>query len=318
MDHDGAVLPLTAMAIVVTFNSGQYIAQCLASLVGSLPDLQIVVVDNASSDGTVDLVRDLFPQVVLIETGNNLGYAGGNNVGLRYAQANHYDVALIANPDCTFGESCVATLVATLRGHPDIAAACPVIFRGDGRTLWYAGADLDLRRGSTPHVTELPVPLPGSDIVITKRAYGCAMMIRLSAIETVGLFDERYFLYYEEAEWCARCELAQLSVVVVPRAVACHDMGHGAADTSSTYHYYMTRNRLMLVRQYSGHALVALPSCLRTSLQNLASIKRRSWRQAMAQLGSMIKGYSDFARGRMGRQAVTFSWWPVRDEPATT
>lgn len=306
---------MSAVAIVVTFNSGRYISQCLESLVGSLPSRHIVVVDNASSDGTVDVVRQGFPQVTCIETGSNLGYAGGNNVGLRYALANDYEFALIANPDCTFGESCVATLVAALQDRPEVAAVCPLIFRGDGRTLWYAGAELDLRQGSSPHRTDLPPASRDSEIIMTGRAYGCAMLVRLSAIERVGLLDERYFLYYEEAEWSARCARVGLYVAVAPGAIARHDMGHGTADMSPTYHYYMTRNRLMLVRQYSGRVWAALPSCFRASLQNLASTKRRSFRQAMVQLGPIMKGYIDFARGRTGCQAVTFSWWPLRDRP---
>jgi len=305
---------VSTVAIVVTFNSVRYISQCLESLVGSLPSLHIVVVDNASHDGTVDVVRQRFPQVTCIETGSNLGYAGGNNVGLRYALTNDYEFALIANPDCTFSEGCVATLVATLQDRPEVAAVCPLIFRGDGRTLWYSGAETDLRKGSTPHRTELPSASRDSNIIMTGRAYGCAMLVRLSALKRIGLFDERYFLYYEDAEWSARCATKGLYVAVALGAIARHDMGHGTADMSPTYHYYMTRNRLMLVGQCSGRVWAALPSCFRTSVQNLASTKRRSFRQAMILLGPIMKGYIDFARGRTGCQPVTFGWWPLRDQ----
>jgi GT2 family glycosyltransferase len=277
-----------------------------------LPTVTIVVVDNASSDETVAIVKEFFHKVIVIETGVNLGYAGGNNVGLRYAQAGGYDFALIANPDCTFSKSCVPALVGALIRHPNVAAASPVIFRADRQTLWYAGADLDVRRGTSYHVTELPRPLPGSDIAITGRANGCAMLVRLSTMRALGLFDERYFLYYEEVEWCARCARSGMSIALVPEAVAFHDVGHGVADMSQSYHYYMTRNRLMFIQQHGGHILPVLPYCLYTSLRTVAFIMRRSVRQGMVQVGSIVKGYVDFARGRAGGQPVTFSWWPVR------
>jgi GT2 family glycosyltransferase len=301
-----------ALAIIVTYNSDRFIAGCVQSLRESDPALPIVVVDNASSDGTVTIVREMFPQVVVIETGANLGYAGANNVGLRYAQAEGYEAALIANPDCTFDRDCVPTLIAALGEDQDLVAVSPVILRADRRTIWYAGAGLDVRLGKSDHVIQVPSPSPGSNIVLTGRANGCAMLVRLSLLGSVGYLDERYFLYYEEAEWCARCSEAGLKVAVVPTATAYHDVGHGTAGKSQWYYYYMTRNRLLLVKQHNGRVRWALPLCLYSSLRDLSFAMKGSLRQGIVQLGPIAKGYVDFVLGRSGEQATTFSWWPVR------
>jgi GT2 family glycosyltransferase len=303
--------PLKTLAIIVTFNSARYIAECLTSLLESSPNIPILVVDNASSDGTSSLVHQRFTNVIVIETGSNLGYAGGNNLGLRYAADNNYEFALIANPDCTFSKDCVPGLVSALVAHPNVAAASPVIFRADGTTVWYAGADLDVRRGTSQHVIEVPSP-SGPDIVMTKRANGCAMVVRLTAIKRIGNFDERYFLYYEEAEWCARCADAGLDIVVVPTSVAFHDVGHGIGGMSDSYLYYMTRNRLILIQQYGGHVLPALPYCFYTSFQSISPVMRTSIRLGIIRTGAIMKGYVDFLRGRAGRQLPNFRWWPVR------
>jgi hypothetical protein len=141
------------------------------------------------------------------------------------------------------------------------------------------------------------------------------MVVRLSAIKTVGDFDERYFLYYEEAEWCARCAGAGLDIVVVPESVAFHDVGHGVGGMSDSYLYYMTRNRLILIKQYGGHVLPALPYCFYTSFQSISPVMRRSIRLGTIRMGAIMKGYADFLRGRLGRQPPNFSWSSMRPAP---
>ena len=278
----------------------------------SLPEASLLVVDNASTDGTVKLVRQHFAEAIVLQTGANLGFAGGNNVGLRYARDHDYVYALVANPDCTFDSGCVPALVRALEARPDVAIVSPIIFEADRRTVWYSGAEVDVRTGSSYHLIDLPSPTSTEEIRMTSRASGCAMLVRTDALGTVGLLDERYFLYYEETDLSLRCSLRDLLIAVVPSAVAFHDAGHGAAARSESYQYYMTRNRLLLVRQYSGRIAPALPHCLYTSLHDLFIALRSSPVQGFVQLGAIVKGYVDYARGRDGRQGVNYPWWPLR------
>jgi hypothetical protein len=311
MECDEPSIP--TIAIIVTWNSARYILSCLTSLRDSSPNTSLLVVDNASTDDTVPRVREQFPEALIVQTGANLGFAGGNNVGLHYAQRHGYVYALIANPDCAFERGCVPALVSALEGNPNLAIVSPVIFEADRRTVWYSGAEVDVRTGTSYHLTDLPSPsasAPG--LRLTNRASGCAMAVRLNALDAVGLLDERYFLYYEETDLSLRCTVRDLDIAVVPSAVAFHDAGHGVAARSESYQYYMTRNRLLLVRQHSGHIFPALPHCLYTSVRNLLLALRSSPGQAFVQSGSIVKGYIDFARGRDGHQSVNFRWWPLR------
>ncbi len=305
--------PPKTIAIIVTWNSDRYICACLASLRSTSPTTTLLVVDNASSDDTIAKVRDEFPDVMIIESGGNLGYAGGNNIGLRFAKAHDFDYVFIANPDCTFGDGCVSALVAAIESRRDLAVVSPIIFRADRTSVWFAGGDIDFRRGTATHVETIAKTANGtSDVISTQRANGCAMLVRLGAIDLVGLLDERYFLYYEEVDWCVRFARCGFAIGVVASANAFHDVGHGAGGRSESYRYYMTRNRLLFVCQYSGHVLAALPYCLRTSLDYVVDGSRREPRVGIGHLGSVIKGYVDFARGKVGSQAVNFRWWPGR------
>jgi GT2 family glycosyltransferase len=319
-DHEVATTAVTAsvrpeglprvLAVVVTWNSAEYVVDCLRSLLDSSRPVDAIIVDNCSSDKTVALVEEEFPDIEIVETGSNLGYSGANNIGLRFAQVHAYDFAFIVNPDCAVDRDCVARLSSSLQEYPALAAASPVIFRNDRLTVWYSGASTDTRFGTSYHRSDSPQDLVGDEIRLTPRASGCAMMLRVSALQAVGLLDERYFLYYEETDWCLRCTAAGLAIAVVPSACAFHDLGHGSAGVSEAYHYYMTRNRLLLVKIYEESVLPALPHCLYTSFYNLTRTMFISPAKALTLVGSIAKGYLDFAFGRVGEQVPNYRWWP--------
>ncbi|MDP9491945.1 MAG: glycosyltransferase family 2 protein, partial [Actinomycetota bacterium] len=197
---------MSVAAVVLSWNGREDTLACLRSLAGE--QVETIVVDNASEDGSADAVACEFPDLELVRNDRNLGYAGGMNVGIHRALELGADNVLLLNNDVEVEPGAVAALAAAVEGA---AAVCPVIvFADDPQRVWYAGARFDPRRGyNGRHLTEVP-----DAVVETDRACGAAMLIPRGALETVGLFDEELFAYWEDAEWSLRARRAGLPIRV--------------------------------------------------------------------------------------------------------
>jgi GT2 family glycosyltransferase len=215
-----SVLPRVVL-IVVNWNGRAYLEGCLSSLLAlDYPDFSVTVVDNASTDGSPDFVRERFPQVVLVNSSQNRGYGGGANLALRACLA---DVAVILNTDITVPPDWLMRLVTPMLADPAIGVAGCKLYYPGGRTIQHAGGYItapqawpghyglnDEDRGQ--HDTPRDV-----DYVI-----GAALAVKRSALEQIGLFDEGYFLYYEDVDLCQRARRAGYRVVYIPGAWLTH------------------------------------------------------------------------------------------------
>ena len=228
--------------IVVTHNS----ADVLPGLASSLPagldgvdDARVVVVDNASTDGTAELARRLLPDADVVESGRNGGYAAGINAGLRRVAPD--ETVLLLNPDLALHPGCGAALLRTLE-DPSVGVAVPLIRRPDGTTA------PSLRRDPSPRRAWAEAILGGrragawglGEVVADPAAYGrrhdadwatgAALAVAPRARAAVGEWDETFFLYSEEVDWCRRVRAAGLRVRFEPSAVVTHRGGAYAAD----------------------------------------------------------------------------------------
>ena len=304
------------VAIVVTWNSSGYIDECLNSIKRSTQKVATLVVDNGSADDSAskaELRGD--PDVIVMRTGINLGYAGGNNLALSMASAEGTDFAVIINPDASIDPDCIGRLINVLKFDPSVGLASPAICYASSDVVWYGGSVID-PLSATSYLLHEGSPLANlPDLPFnTGRACGCVMALVPGRIQGVGLLDERFFLYYEETEWSLRIRGQGLQIVVVPTAVAWHDVGHGTGGANPTYQYYMTRNRLLFASLYATRgALGALPLSLRDAAVTVLTMARRN-RSALIPCGlAIIRGYLDFARGRFGQQGPLFNSchrWP--------
>jgi GT2 family glycosyltransferase len=292
------------VAIVVTWNSREHIHRCLDSIGASTVPVITIVIDNDSVDHTSNAVEERGePRVLVIRTGENLGYAGANNLGLSLAQASGADFAVIINPDATLDTECIERLVGVLRSDERIGMVSPAICYASSDVLWYGGSDINPSNGSAYHLHEgEPRDILPSEPYDTGRASGCVLAVAPERIESVGLLDERYFLYYEEADWSLRIRNYGLRIVVVPHAVAWHDVGHGSGAISTTHHYYMTRNRLLFVAEHGERGVrAALPRSLTDSLISLSVVLRDRPSLFLPCARATLRGYTDYVRGRFGR-----------------
>jgi len=293
-----------AEIIVLNWNGREDTLACLDSLMRmEYPSFHVTVVDNGSTDGSPDAVRRAFPQVEVLETGANMGYAGGNNRGLERALERGAPYILLLNNDTTVAPDMLTHLAGAVEADPTVGMAGPTIYYADRpEVIWTAGGAIHWGRGET-RMMGLDEPDQGQFGTAPREVdfvSGCAMLLRRKVPERVGLLDERFFLYYEEVEWCVRARRAGFRIVHVPRARVWHRICPQAQAESPTVHYYMTRNRLLFLA-LTGAGWRAWISTIVDNVRTLLSWSvRPRWRHKGPQRRAMVRALADACRGRWG------------------
>jgi GT2 family glycosyltransferase len=257
--------------IVVNYNVSALLRRCLRSIFASEGDLtlEIIVVDNASGDDSVQMVRDEFPQVRLIANQENVGYPAGNNIGLRAfgdwsGPAPPARYALLLNPDTEVPPTGLAEMVAFMDAHPDAGAAGPKLVLPNG--------DLDLacrRSFPTPEVIFYRVVQLGRLFPKSPRfgrynltyldpdtlhevdsVVGAFMLVRAAAISAVGLLDERFFLYGEDLDWAKRIKEAGWKIYYNPAVEVLHVKRASSSQEQSRARLEFERANLFFYRKH--------------------------------------------------------------------
>ena len=241
-------------AVILTWNSEAHIIACLTSLLASRAvNLSAVVVDNGSTDGTVTLIEASGLPVTLVQTGANLGYAGGNNVGIDHALAAGADFIFVVNDDTEVTPTMLSELAGALARDPRAAAAAPTIVHDspDG-VVWWAGGLFRVARGLALHegygaaVASLP---QGSERPVDSLC-GCGLLLRRAALESVGVFQADYFMYGEDVEWSLRARRAGWRLLHVPVARMVHKVAYPEGDPTPAKILLRDRNRRRMVRAH--------------------------------------------------------------------
>jgi hypothetical protein len=300
-----AATPMRSPAVgivLLNWNRSDLLAACLDSIFRSdFVHTRILVVDNGSSDDSPSRLRAAYPTVEVIENGRNLGFAAANNVGIRRLLATDVDCLLLLNDDTEISPTMLGELVEALYSDDRIGVVGPTIFyHADRRRIWFSGGAVD-RFGQAGHPGADELDSAGDERVRdVDYITGCALMVKRSVFEQVGLLDERFFAYYEETEFCARVRAAGYRVLLVPWASMWHKVRPDDRPSSPMYLYLMTRNRLLYLRCTSASALTQLTATvdiLRTAM-SLAVRPRHRARRGHA--STLVRGVSDFLRARFG------------------
>ncbi len=299
----------TVTIILVNWNGLRDTLACLASLRQlDYTAYQVIVVDNGSADDSVMQIRTQYPEVTLIEAGENLGFVGGNNLGLQHPQAQRADNALLLNNDTEVQPDFLRLLVDVAESDPQIGMVGPTIYYFEQpNTIWSAGGTIDWRTGLTsmvnlnePDTGQLgTVPRP-MDFVT-----GCALLIKRPVMDKVGLLEPRFFAYYEETEWCVRVSRAGFKILHVPQAKIWHKISIVARAASPQVHYYMTRNRLLFLQlSHAGATAWFNTLFLEYGRTLLSWTIKPQWRHKAPQRQAMIQAIGDYWRGRFGKVEV--------------
>ena len=246
----GSALPPKATIVILNWNNASDTLECLASVVKLRYDnYDVVVVDNGSTDGSVVTIRGKYPSVTILENCENLGYAEGNNVGIRHAMQAGADYVLILNNDTLVAPTMLTELVRVAESSHDIGMVGPTVYCTDpADRLFAAGSFVLWNRGDLCHrgmfepagpYTKAGSPEPVDFIV------GCGVLVRRQLIEVAGVFDPLYYLNYEDVEWGIRARRYGFKVLYVPQAIMWHKVSASLGLASPANTYYMTRNALL-------------------------------------------------------------------------
>jgi N-acetylglucosaminyl-diphospho-decaprenol L-rhamnosyltransferase len=229
--------------VIATYNSGADIAACLTSIRDTRPTTSygVTVVDNASADATVSIVRSAFPEVAVIPAGGNLGFAAASNLGIRRTAS---ELVLLLNPDTVVQPGAVDTLVGTLDRRPDAAACGPRLVDSTGRPELSFGRMISPWNEFRQKLLGLGLrarwPLMAAHVERLLRqpaepdwVSGACLCVRRGDAERVGLLDERYFLYAEDVDFCAALRAHGRRILFVPEAVVVHLRGQSRLSARS-------------------------------------------------------------------------------------
>ncbi|MDD3826517.1 MAG: glycosyltransferase family 2 protein [Anaerolineae bacterium] len=282
--------------IIVNWNTRQLLADCLHSVFATVRDIEfeVIVVDNDSTDDSVECVRMLFPQVKLIERSENLGFARGNNVALLEASG---EFILLLNPDTILREHAVNRLCQTLRAYPALGAVGSQLLNPDGSfqqswghfpSLWTELPLVNRLLSKTQRALALNGDHEESPILAVDWVSGASLMMRRQALEQVGPLDEDYWLYTEEADWCYRVRKANWKIGVVTGAQVIHVARAASRQKYAEALMHFHRSRLLFLLKHHPRAQVHLA-------RGVLCFKAALW-MAVPVVSPLAKAYPDLSR----------------------
>jgi GT2 family glycosyltransferase len=257
------------LVIILSWNRQKDTIETLKSLSKSNVkgfEMEILVVDNASTDNTVAKVKKLFPHVRTIVNYKNLGFAEGNNIGMKYGLEKNFDYIALLNNDTIVDKNLVQKIFNEHQKDKKAGAISPKIYFAKGfefhrdkyktselgKVIWYAGGlvDWDNVYGSNRGVDEVD---NGQFEIITETDFttGCFVMYKRQVLKEVGLYDKRYFLYMEDLDHSQRIKQASYKVLYCPAGAMWHKVSQSSAIGSDLNDYYITRNRMLFGMTYA-------------------------------------------------------------------
>lgn len=278
--------------IILNYKGVKDTIECVDSIINSRFEkgvsLEIVVIDNGSNDGSREKLKEL-NGIKLIESNVNLGFSGGMNIGIKFALKNNYEAIIIINNDVIVDKDFAHYLIETAKKadiiSPKIYFAPGFEFHKSryknnelGKVIWYAGGQIDWDNILGNHIGVDEVDIgqfnKGKEIDF---ATGACMFIKKEVFEKIGLFDEKYFLYLEDMDFCHRAKKAGFKIIFEPKAILWHKNAQSAGGSGSNLQdYYITRNRLIFAFKFAR-----LNTKLAVLKQVIMQMKNKTKRQAL-------------------------------------
>ena len=290
--------------IVLNWNGRADTVECIESINKvTYPNYSIIVVDNGSTDNSENTLRQRYPEIKIIQTGRNLGFAGGMNAGLRHALATGSDFMLLLNNDTIIDREAVVEMAQAASSCPNFGMLSSKLYYYDRPDiLWYAGATFNPLLGWGRHRGFNERDVGQYDVMEeTGRPCGCAMMVTREFCKRAGLLNEDFFCYGEEVDWCLRGKKAGFKIMYVPSSKVWHKISSSTGGAKTLiYLYYSVRNTLKCIDDN-----VPLPLAFRflrykfvisIFLLSLFSMKSTKF----LGMKRIYQGVRDYFRGHMG------------------
>lgn len=260
--------------IILNYKTKQLTLKCINSVKKSIyQDINIIVVDNDSKDNLEQDISDI-SGVLFIQTGNNLGYTGGNNVGIKKALSLGANYIFILNADTILEKNTINNLIKIMDSDKKIGIIGPKILFSDKKTIWFAGGIFDKKNilGSHRGVDQTDHG-QFDDTREPDYVSGAAIFIKKEVFDEIGLFDERYFLYYEDSDFCYRAKKSGFKIIYAPGAIVYHENAKSTGLGSSLQDYFITRNRMLYASKFADFKIRF--ALFREALRNILIPSRR-------------------------------------------
>lgn len=280
--------------IIVSWNTADLLNQCLTSIFDYPPEglFEVIVVDNASTDPSVQMVKECFPQVKLIDSKENLGFAGGNNRAILQSQGRY---VLLLNPDTEVKPDTFNHLIDFMDKHPKAGAVGPLTLNPDGtlqascypaptlfREFWRLCHLDTIYAYGTYYITEWDQ----NKVRKVDALLGACLLLRKTTLDQVGLLDETYFMYSEEIDLCYRLQKANWQLYWIPQAKIVHYGGQSAQQVAVEMFMQLYKGKLIFIRKHYGRfagqiykLILLITTLLRLLISPLAWLERPQKRQ---------------------------------------
>jgi GT2 family glycosyltransferase len=295
--------------IILNWRGLHHTLACLKSLDNvTYPHKRVIVVENGSGDRSAEEIRAAFPSVIVLEQHENYGFAKGNNIGIDYAKSQGMDYVLLLNNDVEVEPGFLNLLVGELERQENAGIAGPTIYYFDQPDiLWSAGGGVDWKKGNTYMIGDGQRDQGQFGALAREVEWitGCALLIKMEVIHSVGGLDERFFAYYEETEFCIRARRAGWTILHVPPARIWHKISLAAREASPQVNYYMTRNRLLFLKLVkAGIAAMIYTLILEFGFRYVNWFINPKWRSKRQQRYALLRGVLDYCRGKFGKMDI--------------
>lgn len=239
--------------IILNWNGWGDTVECLSSLEGlEYPDYEVVVVDNGSTDGSEDKIREACPNVTVLQTGANLGFAGGNNVGIRHALEQGVDYVWLLNNDTEVDRGALTALVMEALSDTSIGmVGSKIYYYKPPDMIWFAGGTVNMRTGKTEHILSQQRDVgqwdePRDMDYVT----ACSMLVSRETIESIGVLDTMFFLYFEETDWEVRAKSNGWRVRYTPKSTVWHKVSSSSKFNSPTMVFHFAKSSILFARKH--------------------------------------------------------------------
>lgn len=291
--------------ILVNYNGAKYNKECIDSIKNSTyKNYEIIVVDNASKDNSVELLKRDFNDLTIIESKENLGFSGGNNLGIAYALKNNCEFILLLNNDTKIENNMLENMInVSIKNNK--AVISPKIYYYDNKDIiWSAGARMFWKRGIPAQngINEIDSGkynmLDEVDI-----ATGCCLLIHKDIVNKVGLLSLDYFLYYEDTDYIMRVREKGFKVLYDPTSVMYHKVSASTGgEESENYIYYNTRNRLIFNNKFNKKNKVYYLSYF--VLTRIVKMFKWLIKGKFNLINATICGIKDYIQGNIGIRVI--------------
>lgn len=287
--------------LIVNHNGRKYLKDCLSSLSKIKCNnykLKVVVIDNASMDNSIKYIAKKFPKFKIITFHRNKGFTGAVNYGFKYVLKRKSKYVLLLNNDTKVKSNFLNHLISFADKNSDAGILSPIIYEDSkNKKIWFAGGKLEPLRFSSQHLSF------ENNVVSIKKPYeseylsGCCMLIKRKVIEKVGLFDNRFFLYYEDVDYCLRAKIEGYKNYIIPKSKIIHLRNKTTID-NAYQEYYLSRNHLLILQKMAPFK-IKVREYLRTikTIYEKLKIQKDDTKAHYA-----LMGIKDYLLGRFGKR----------------